>query len=638
MLTCAAMILTAVLSAQPTGPAGRYFKITVVDEQTGRGVPLVELGTTNDIHYYTDSNGIVAFHEPGLMNQSVFFNVRSHGYEFAKDGFGYAGRALNVTEGGSAVLKIKRINIAERLYRITGGGIYRDTVLLGEKAPIEEPVLNGKVMGQDSVLTAVYKGKLYWFWGDTGKPSYPLGNFNSSGATSQLPANGGLDPDVGVNLTYFVDKNGFARGMAPVPGDGPTWIDGPIVLRRSGEGERMFAAYAKIRGASMETWQRGLLEYNDDKQVFDKTTEFDMQAPCLPHGQPFRFVDNDVDYVYFVRPFPMVRVPADPDRLPDASNYEAYTCLKPGSRLDKIELDRDEHGRLRYGWKKNTPPVGPGEQAKLIKDGGVKADEVLFQPQDADTGKAILAHSGSVYWNEYRRRWGMIMLEVMGSSMLGEVWYIEADTPLGPWVYARKVVTHDRYDFYNTKQHPAFNKDRGRVIFFEGTYTNTFSGNPCKTPRYNYNQIMYKLDLANPRLALPVPIYDVSTGDVPNRFATGQQAPPASTDWRIAFFAPDRPGPGTIPVYATTDAKGGMSLTAEAATSRPEAKRGQAPLFYALPADTKNPPATTTPLYEFVGTVASTHAYSTDTSLSLEGYRRGERPLCLVWRSPYTAK
>ena len=43
----------------------------------------------------------------------------------------------------------------------------------------------------------------------------------------------------------------------------------------------------------------------------------------------------------------------------------------------------------------------------------------------------------------------------------------------------------------------------GRTIFLEGTYTNMFSGNPEQTPRYNYNQIMYKLDLASPRLELP---------------------------------------------------------------------------------------------------------------------------------------
>src|SRR5205085_11932923 len=103
----------------------------VVDDQTGRGVPLVELRTVHEIRYYTDSNGVVAFHEPGLMGQAVFFHVRSHGYEFPKDGFGLRGKALQVTPGGSATLKIHRLNLAERLYRVTGAGIYRDSVLAG---------------------------------------------------------------------------------------------------------------------------------------------------------------------------------------------------------------------------------------------------------------------------------------------------------------------------------------------------------------------------------------------------------------------------------------------------------------------------------------------------------------------------
>src|SRR5688572_12990934 len=64
----------------------RYFTIEVVDESTGRGVPLVELKTTSSITYYTDSAGVVAFDEPGLMNQRVFFFVTSHGYEYPKIG------------------------------------------------------------------------------------------------------------------------------------------------------------------------------------------------------------------------------------------------------------------------------------------------------------------------------------------------------------------------------------------------------------------------------------------------------------------------------------------------------------------------------------------------------------------------
>jgi hypothetical protein len=69
----------ALSSFFPAAAPGDYFKIRVVDDASGRGVPLVELRTTNDIRYYTDSNGCVAFHEPGLMNQRVFFRVQSHG-------------------------------------------------------------------------------------------------------------------------------------------------------------------------------------------------------------------------------------------------------------------------------------------------------------------------------------------------------------------------------------------------------------------------------------------------------------------------------------------------------------------------------------------------------------------------------
>src|SRR3954471_5470794 len=104
------MFFTTLVHAQ----AEKYFAIEVVDAQTGRGVPMVELQASNSARYYSDSNGLVAFYEPGLMNQRVFFGVASHGYEFAPDGFGIRGAVLDVKAGGSAKLKIKRINIAER--------------------------------------------------------------------------------------------------------------------------------------------------------------------------------------------------------------------------------------------------------------------------------------------------------------------------------------------------------------------------------------------------------------------------------------------------------------------------------------------------------------------------------------------
>ena len=490
------------MHACPHALAADYFCIQVVDDETGRGVPLVELTTVNNIRYYTDSAGIVAFHEPGLMDQSVFFHVKSHGYEFPKDGFGYRGQRLKVTPGGEATLKIKRVNIAQRLYRVTGAGVYRDSLLTGKKVPVARPVLNGLVFGSDSVVNTVYKGKIYWFWGDTNRPSYPLGNFHVPGAISSLPIDGGLDPQVGVNLEYFVDKSGFAKPTASMPGKGPTWINGLVTLQDSdgqdGDGrERLFATYVKVK-PPLSVYQRGLCEFNDETQQFDKITEFDLQAPLFPGGHPVRHTEDGVEYLYFGNPFPLVRVPAKAEHLRDLSQYEAYTCLKQGSREETIEVQRNADGPT-YSWKPDTIPFTPKLQAQLIRSNLIQPEEGLFQLTN-ESGKPIMIHGGSVCWNEYRKRWVMIGLESFGTSMLGEVWYAEAKQPVGPWRNARKIVTHEKYSFYNPKQHPMFDQDGGRVIFFEGTYTNMFSGNADQTPRYNYNQIMYQLDLSDPRL------------------------------------------------------------------------------------------------------------------------------------------
>lgn len=635
-------VLALVLAADAAPHSGAYFKIRVVDAETGRGVPLVELRTVNGIRYYSDSAGAVAFYEPGLMDRTVFFYVQSHGYEFPKDGFGIRGRALPVTEGGSAELKIKRINIAERLYRVTGAGIYRDSILTGHPVPIQEPVLNGLVLGSDSVLNAVYQGRIHWFWGDTNRPGYPLGNFHVPGATSLLPEEGGLDPEKGVDLEYFLDEKGFAKETARMPGEGPTWLDGLTLLRDRAGRERLFARYVKVR-KPMEVYQQGLVEFNPRKNEFEKVVQFDMGTPALLEGHPLMHVVDGVEYVYFANPFPLVRVRADVEHLRDPSSYESFTCLKEGSRLDRVELDRDAHGTLQYRWKNNTPPVRLHDQIKLVKAGHLTQEEALPHLCDVDTGKPIAAHRGTVYWNDYRRRWVMIATETFGTSMLGEVWYAEADTPEGPWAYARKIVTHEKYSFYNPKQHPMFDKQGGRIIFFEGTYVNTFSGNPDQTPRYNYNQVMYKLDLADPRLALPVAVYRLSDDEGPNRFGTasrsGATAPAGfltePLQRPVAFFACDRRAQGTVPIYEYPG-EGGPTLRVGPLPERSSRNMLQ-PLCFVLPAETKQAPAATVPLYEFVHQDGTDRVYSTDRSPPLSGYRRAERPICLVWRDPTVA-
>ena len=476
-----------------------YFEIRVVDEQTGRGVPLVELKTVNNIRYLTDSAGRIAINSPELLHREIYFHIASHGYEFPADKFGYRGRKLKMVPGGRIEIRVKRINIAERLYRITGGGIYRDSLLLDKPIPVQHPLINAQVFGSDSVVNTVYRGKIYWFWGDTNRPNYPLGNFNVPGATSALPRDGGLDANLGVNLDYWQAESGFAKPTADMPGQGPTWINGLVAMKNQQDNEELFATYAKIK-PPMRVYERGLIRFNDVKAEFELVKKFDMETPLFPSGHPLVHREGDAAYIYFANPFPFTRVPANAQALEDLSQYQTYTYLKPGARQDSLVIERDADGVVVVGWKADTIPLTPQLEKELITSGKLQEAEGLLQTKDRKTGKTIQLHGGSVYWNPFRKRWIMIALQQFGSSLLGEIWYLESNTLTGPWLLAQKIVTHDKYSFYNPKQHPMLDGEGGRYIFFEGTYTNMFSGNPDKTPRYDYNQIMYRLDLADPRL------------------------------------------------------------------------------------------------------------------------------------------
>ena len=53
-----------------------------------------------------------------------------------------------------------------------------------------------------------------------------------------MPESGGLQPDAGVDLSYFLNDAGNAKATADMPGPGPTWIGGLTVLQGDDHRER----------------------------------------------------------------------------------------------------------------------------------------------------------------------------------------------------------------------------------------------------------------------------------------------------------------------------------------------------------------------------------------------------------------
>jgi hypothetical protein len=586
--------------------------IRVVDKANGRGVPVVDLAAFGE-HAWSDSQGIIAYCNPDHVGQSVAFDFASPGYKLAAGGTKVT---VATTAGGAATVQVDRAMIGERLYRITGAGIYRDSVLLGLKTPLASPTLLSQVAGSDTGSTAVYKGKLFWLWQDTDRLSYWLGNFKGTSATSALPgAAGGLSPNLGVDLTYIQGTDGFAAPMCPSCDGGPSWMAGIVSVPDATGAETMFAGYAVVNGdgSAKET---GLARFNDAANHFDRViTDFATRAEFTrPDGHAQKFGHGADAYVYYPD---RLRIPATAAAFTDPSKYEQFSPYGAGGALVKAT-----DGTLDWKWRAGAKPA----TSAALKTAGVAADQDLDGHILAvETGQSVTLTSNSYSWNAHRGRFVRVAQQLYGAtSLLGEIWHAEADTPMGPWVYAQKVVTHDNYTFYNTFHHPEL--ERGRHLYLEGTYTNTYTNAPA-TPRYNYNQQMIRVDLDDARTVLPVSVYDLGTAQAPGNLVTKaglRRGAPAAV---AAFLAPDRAMRGTVPVAWSTAACGADRRLVAGGTPP------TTPLFWALPADTAPAPAGTVGLYEFTA-ADGRRAYAIADAATPAGFTRAAKPLALVWKNP----
>lgn len=508
LLTLLPLLLLAVAGQ---GPA--WAELRCVDAESGRGIPLVELETVHRVRFVTDNAGRVAIGEPDLLDREIALTVKSHGYAPPRDGFQFPLVRVTPRVGAPIEVKLQRTQLAERLCRLTGEGRWRDSVLLGHRKAADDVPARGRVAGQDSIQSLVHDGKWFCFWGDTLRLEHPLGLFRMAGATVDLARVQAPEWELcnGLPYDYFVDPaSGFARATIPMKEqpDGVVWVNGFCDVADATGARRLVAWYS--RRASLEKeLEQGLCVWDDARAQFDPVRTLPADEWRHPVGHPLEFEEAGAKWLLFGSPSCNLRVAASYEALLDPAQYEALTCegvAEAGtSQRGSGRPELDERGAPRWRWQKELPPVDSKREAEWVAKGLLPIEQARFLPRNAadanDATEPVQLHSGSVRWNEWRQRWVALACQIGGkSSFLGEVWYAEANHPCGPFERAVKVATHDRMSLYNVCHHALLDRDGGRTIHFEGSYTNDFSGNPDATPRYQYNQLLFRLDLARPEL------------------------------------------------------------------------------------------------------------------------------------------
>lgn len=444
---CAAVVLWLAGVVLPSAASER-FRIRIVDAENGWPVPLVELRTTHNVRFVSDNAGVAAFDLPELMNVETWLHVSGHGYSVPKDRFGYRGVRITPQPGKSVTIKVQRQLPAKRLGRITGGGIFGESQQLGD-----EPNWNEQgILGCDSVQNVVHEGKLFWGWGDTTLPHYPLGRFHMIGATTSLQPITAFEPPIRLRYNYIIDARRIPRNVAKMPGSGPTWLNGYVSLPDKSGKHRLGATYSKIKPPLSE-YERGLCVWSEADNNFEhlkvvwSKSDAQPKPPQTPHGHPVLWTDSaGVKWAMFGDPFPSLKCPATFEGWSDPAQWHSLV---------------------------------PQESVRTI-----------------DSDEMIRPHRGAIAWNQFRKKWVTVFTQMYGdSSALGELWYAEADDPTGPWSQTIKVVSHESYSFYNPQLHSEFTDTGSPILLFEATYTRTFSKTKDPTPRHDYNQILYRLDL-----------------------------------------------------------------------------------------------------------------------------------------------
>jgi hypothetical protein len=142
---------------------------------------------------------------------------------------------------------------------------------------------------------------------------------------------------------------------------------------------------------------------------------------------------------------------------------------------------------------------------------------------------------------------------------------------------------------------------------------------------------MYKLELDDRRLFLPVAVYECEGGEF--KYCTAPDVPRGVARHKRVFFAPDRSRAGTVPVHERRDVGTGAAILTtvpyDVSTGKPTRVA-----FYAIPAGSSDRPPQTAALYEYVHKETGDHIYVPEEHTADTSYVRTRDPICRVWVNP----
>jgi len=436
------------------------FGIHVVDEADGRGIPMAIVRMSNGVEHLTDSAGWIRIDEPGLMHSRVRLEIHSPGYRMPARGKDSAAVELQFSTTGDVVVPLVRVDIAQRMYRVTGTGIYRDSELLNREVPL--PIGNhaAGLVSAWGVQRASIGKKVVWCWRQSLLSHGGMTSVSVAGAWSDFPEHGGLDPTQGIHFAYLPAGTEQVHSLLTAEDPGAIWIEG-LTSVPDETGKLNLVAHYIRQGAEGERAEHGIAIWTDEKR-FERIVvlgdEYEWQFPA---GQ-----------CVTRQPFCHVRCPARLDAVRNPGAFEA------------LSWDTTSH---KYTWQQSRPPMSQREESTWIAEGSISQPRT--QVRDHNSQKPVPVQESSIEWNPHHRCYVMI-----ASSVDGDVWFCESRHLEGPWENAIRIISAEPGRCSSPVQHPFMNQDGGRIIWFETALLD--SG----LPRYDRNELMHRLDLDDPRL------------------------------------------------------------------------------------------------------------------------------------------